>query len=437
MIRTNFGVAAALSAACVLFSAGCGSGSAAPPRITHGPWLAAVAPEDVSLWMRASSDAEGVVALRKADDPTAFATKKPVSFSIADDGCRTVRFAGLVPDQGYLATVTLQNGSGTAEVAFRTPRRFDAPQTVRLVFGSCAQERAGKSNPVFPAIRARKPDAFVLIGDTPYIDSLRLDIQRRRYREFFSDPGLAALRGMTATYAVWDDHDFGRNDSDGRLQGKEQARRAFVEWHAEGRYGIDGEGVNSSFRSGAIEVFLLDARWWSGTTRSSFDPARRTLLGAKQQAWLEERLLASNAAFKLLVTGMVWNDAVREKKTDYWGAYPHERVGMFRFLAERKIRGVVLVGGDVHRSRYFVHPSAETGLPYPLHEVVTSPLGHSIHKNAEVGHPNLRFERGEPHAFAELEAATPAGGGDPTLTMRWRNAAGDVLHETKTKAADL
>ena len=436
MIRTNFGFVGALSAVCALFLAGCGSGSVAPPRITHGPWVAALSESEVSLWVRASTDAEGVVSLQRIGDPEVAASKRPVSFTDAEDGCRTVRFAGLTPERDYRATVRLLGGTGTAEVAFRTPPPVDAPQQVRLVFGSCSQEKAGIANPVYPAIAKRKPDAFVLIGDTPYIDSVRLDIQRRRYREFFSDPGLSSLRSETATYAVWDDHDFGRNDTDGRLQGKEQARRAFVEWHAEGLYGIDGEGVNSSFRRGPVEVFLIDARWWSRTTRSPYDPDRPTLLGPRQKAWLEARLLASTAPFKLLVTGMVWNDAVRDKKTDYWGGYPHERAGLFRFLAERDVRGVVLVGGDVHRSRYFVHPTADTGLSYPLHEIVTSPLGHSIHKAAEVAHRNLRFDRGEPHAFAEFDAVKPAGGAEATLVVRWRNAAGDVLHEAKMKTAD-
>jgi alkaline phosphatase D len=417
------------------FVAGCG-GEPPPLRITHGPWPAEIGETEIAVWLRASRAGAGTVTLEEAREAGTLPVSQMVVFREEEDGCRTVRFRDLAPDRAYRVRANLADGAAAPVLEFRTAPPADHAGRVRFAVGSCAREDAGKPNAVFPAIAARRPDLLLLIGDTPYIDSVRLDHQFRRYREFFSDPGLLALRRTTPLHAVWDDHDFGRNDADGRLAGKEQARRAFLAWHAEGTYGLDGEGVCSRFRRGPVEVFLLDARWWSRTAPSPDDPTKPTLLGAKQRAWLEAGLLASTAPFKLLVTGMVWNDAVRPKKTDYWGAYPHERAGLFRFLTARRISGVVLVAGDVHRSRHFIHPPTTTGVPYPLHEIVASPLGANIHKDAEVGSPALRFDRGEPRSFVELDALlAPDGGAE--LIARWRNAAGDVLHEAKMNAADL
>src|SRR5439155_21488655 len=131
----------------------------------------------------------------------------------------------------------------------------------------------------------------------------------------------------------------------------EASRRAFLEYHVNPSAGEGEQGIYTRFRLGAADVFLLDTRWFSGTEKSFADPEKTTLLGAKQWEWLQRGLQDSSAPFKLLVCGMIWNEAVRPGKPDYWMKYPWERAALFHFLAEKKIAGVVLVGGDIHRSR--------------------------------------------------------------------------------------
>ena len=66
-----------------------------------------------------------------------------------------------------------------------------------------------------------------LLGDTPYIDTTDLKVQRRRYREFSAEvPAFADLVAHTPVYGTWDDHDFGRNDTDGNLEGKANSRQS-------------------------------------------------------------------------------------------------------------------------------------------------------------------------------------------------------------------
>ena len=100
------------------------------------------------------------------------------------------------------------------------------PAVIRLAIGSCARE-GPDSRAVWRRMAAVDPDAIVLLGDTPYIDSTDLAVQRRRYAEFAAVPEFADLLRNRPLYATWDDHDYGLNDSDGRLDGKENARRAY------------------------------------------------------------------------------------------------------------------------------------------------------------------------------------------------------------------
>lgn len=276
------------------------------------------------------------------------------------------------------------------------------PATATLAFGSCASDAKFPVQPIWELMRQARPDAVVLLGDTPYIDSTDLDVQRARYRAFFTREDVATLRRAVPFYCTWDDHDFGTNDCDGRIEGKENSRRAFVEAHPERECGVDGEGVFVRFRQGPVEVFLLDTRWFMRTEPSPCGDGL-TLLGRKQWDWLLAGLRASTAPFKILACGMVWNDAVRPFKTDHWGAFPAERAALFAFLGQARIGGVVLVGGDIHRSRLIRHATRET-VGYELTELITSPLAQSVIALADAPHPGLVWDAGVEQTCLVIEA---------------------------------
>jgi alkaline phosphatase D len=307
---------------------------------------------------------------------------------------------------------------------------------VRMAIGSCANYDLSKGPPgdkdVWWAIAATEPTVLALIGDTPYIDSTELKVQREKYRMFFEWGSMRGLRRNVPLIAVWDDHDFGKNDTDGRLKGKENARQAFIEYHAQSQHGDGAEGIYSRQRVGGMDVFTIDARWFSNRDE-------KKLLGEKQWAWLEQGLKESDAPFKVLMTGMIWNESVRPLKTDYWAFYAEERKRLFAFIEKEKIDGVVLVGGDIHRSRHLKHPSSTRGVGYPLHEIITSPLGPNVHANAKVDHPALVWDAGEPFSFCVLEVDSNVYEAHPERTLRvmWRNVEGKVLNEVLVKESEL
>ena len=163
-----------------------------------------------------------------------------------------------------------------------------------------------------------------------------------------------------------------------------------------------------------MEVFLLDTRWFA---RTEGEGLSWTLLGKQQWAWLERSLKASDAPFKVLACGMVFNGSVRHGKHDCWGVYASEYVRL-RTLIDG-IPGVVLVSGDVHWSRELEHDA--TG-DWPLVEFVTSPVHEHLIAAANPDHPWVRWSRGEVNTFLVLDA-------DPTtLRASFMNADGELLH---------
>ena len=317
---------------------------------------------------------------------------------------------GLKPDTRYAYSV---NGETNDDWWFRTRPVLD--ETCRIAFGSCADEGEGSSS-VWRRIDADEATAIVLLGDTPYIDTTDLETQRARYRAFASVPAFASLVSHTPLYSTWDDHDFGKNDTDGNLPGKENSRQAFREYRPNPSFGENEQGIYTSFRQGPVEVFLLDARWFAGTEET------RTLLGAQQWAWLERSLRDATAPYKVLACGMVFNGSVRPGKTDCWGRYPNEYQKLLDTIIRAGATGVVLVSGDVHWSRVIRHDT-KARIGYDLVEWTTSPVHERLIAIANMPHPGLRFSKGVPNTFLLIE------GSGKQLTLSLRTADGETVYQ--------
>lgn len=395
--------------------------------LTQGPLLGDLRPTGVQVWARARAAGAQRLRVWDAAGEVVFDEER----AAGSEHALTVRWCveGLAPDARWTYAI------GAAEpTAFATPAALGSPASVTLAFGSCCNHRTHPEQPVWASIAAQEVDAVVLLGDTPYIDTTDLAVQRERYAEFYSHAELRALMGRVPFYCTWDDHDFGRNDTDGDLAGKRDSRRAFAEFHPQPSVGEHDAGIYTSFRHGPVEVFLLDARWFAGTEPSFADPREKTLLGRAQWDWLRAALAASNAPFKVLATGMIWNGAVRPFKRDHWGAYEHEREALFRWLGEHDIEGVLLMGGDIHRSRLVRHDTAES-VGYALHEVITSPLANSVILAANAPHPGLEKDIGIEQTYVTLNADTTAS--PARLTVRFHDHEGAVLHELVRTSAEL
>ena len=410
-----------------------GTPRSAQSAITHGPFVGHLTPTTAMVWARCSR--AGVYRLTARGISERAGLTATAEATADNDMCVVWRVTGLQAETRYSYEVTYGGQQLLSDEAafFVTPSDLDAPTVTRLTIGSCAREDPG-SSAVWRRMSALQPHAVVLLGDTPYIDSTVLDVQRTRYGEFAAVADFASLLRNTPLYATWDDHDFGLNDTDGQLDGKTNSRRAFIEYHANPSYGDGEHGIYTKFRRGGVEVFLLDARYFAGTEPSPVATDQPTLLGRQQWEWLRRELGASTAPFKLLASGMIWNGAVRPGKPDHWDSYPHEREALIRFIGEERISGVLLVGGDIHRTRVLRYETTETA-GYPMTELITSPIHASVIDAADAPHPALVHDSGEPNSFLLITVDTTLN--PPTLVAQFQNAAGRELYALSLTTEDL
>ncbi|MEN9785725.1 MAG: hypothetical protein RLZZ299_989, partial [Pseudomonadota bacterium] len=223
-------------------------GRCEPELLTHGPMVGAVHPREAFLWVRTAGRQK--VSFRVAASPQALAAAEPAytAWSRAErDFTVEAPIAGLQPGRTWAYDVEIA-GVRFGPWSFSTPP--EGPARRRIAMGSCARDA---EQPIFDAIRASKPDAFVFLGDNHYANTADRSALLAHYRAAHAIPRRRELLANTPIFATWDDHDFVGNNTDGNAPGKEVALRTFREYWANGRYGLpDTPGVYSAHDLGDV-----------------------------------------------------------------------------------------------------------------------------------------------------------------------------------------
>lgn len=413
-----------------------------PPQPPTGPLVGHVDTGNARIWARPGLDVE-VAALWTCTLRQGKQLRRAQA-TIATDRDNTLLFdlSGLRANTEYAVEIvpaTPVAGFEPLTGSFKTAPQGAKPVVMTMGFGSCAPS---VPDAVWDRVRLEGCEAFVMLGDTPYVDSTNLGVARRKHREFLQVPQVAELVSSMPVWGTWDDHDFGGNDVHGDLVGKENNRRAFADYRANATFGhdgdgalltspLDGEGVYTHFRRGPVEVFLLDPRWFSRTEPSWADPSRPTCLGAEQWDWFQTVLKESDAPFKAIATGLIWDDKTNAEKDD-WGTYFYERDAIFDFIREEQIPGCFLMGGDIHVSRALNYGPR---VGYDLWQFIVSPLHGSTIPSLNVPHPSLVHSAVEPNVFLKMVADTTRN--DLSLTSTWINRAGKRIFEVDLLASQM
>lgn len=257
------------------------------------------------------------------------------------------------------------------------------PPSFKFAFGSCAYindppyDRPGKPYgdvmEIFTAIASQKPDFMVWMGDNLYFrepDWTTESGMRYRYAHSRGLRELQALLASTHHYAIWDDHDFGPNDSDRTFRGKEMSLRIFKDYWMNPTYGMpDTPGVFGRFEWGDTEFFLLDGRYYRSPDDMPESPDK-VMFGEPQLRWLMESLRSSTATFKVIVNGSQMMNPF-PNPFESFAKFPFEQKKFLSFLRETHIPGVIFLSGDRHHTELIKR--IESGM-YPLYDFTSSPL---------------------------------------------------------------
>lgn len=343
----------------------------------------------ITLWTQVDRAARIAVEFHPEADPKA--VRKVEATARADDDFVThLRLSGLSPGTRYAYRVVV-DGHRSRAGAFATQRLWqfrEEPPEIALAFGSCAYLNDDLSRPgqpwggdygIFDAIAAARPDAMLWLGDNVYFrepEWTSLEGMSARYRAYRASPAAARLWTATSHLAVWDDHDYGPNDSDASFVGKGNAERAFRRYWPNPTFGLPGSGgIFGMVTLADVDVFLLDNRWFRHPNRYPETPAK-AMFGPVQLEWLRQALVSSRATFKVVAAGgQFWN---RANRFEAFHNFPAEQKALADWLVEQKIPGVLFLSGDRHLGGLW---RIERPGTYPLHEFTASPLTAGVFAN--------------------------------------------------------
>jgi alkaline phosphatase/alkaline phosphatase D len=239
--------------------------------------------------------------------------------------------------------------------------------------------------PGLASIAALEPDFFVGTGDNVYFDhpaaggnrwtgtawsdAAKTESEmRRKYHEQFVQPRFHELFAKTATYWEVDDHDYRYNDCDNtgdRLPTPEMGKRNFREQLPVTDPALPEDLTYGTFRvSRDLQIWLLEGRQYR-TANSMDDGPDKTIWGETQKRWLKQTLLASDAAFKIIIspTPLIGVDGAgkRDSHVNLRG-FRHEGEGFLAWCKENGLdeKNLYLLCGDRHWQYHAVHP---TGIP--------------------------------------------------------------------------
>ena len=371
------------------------------PRFTLGVASGHPQPTSVVLWTRLMGPdlAPGVdVFWELAEDPAfaRIAARGVETALVADAHTVHAEPAGLQSAREYWYRFTAL-GQRSATGRTRTaPEAGAAVPSLEFAITSCQRWDQGH----YAAWRhaAEQPlDLMLFLGDYIYEyassrQALRahvggkvvlLDDYRQRYAQYKSDPALQAAHAACPWLVIWDDHEVD-NDYAG-LRGQTlqvdfaaQRAAAYRAWwehmplpKAMRPMGPDLRIYGHLDWGRLARIQLLDTRQYrdpqscpregragshtvDGADCADLADPKRTLLGAEQERWLAQNWSLDRPwnllAQQTLMARFSWKNPARGGRywTDGWDGYAPARQRLLGTVAQRKVPGVVVLGGDVH-----------------------------------------------------------------------------------------
>lgn len=247
-------------------------------QLVAGPMLGVIELRDAKIWAEVSpSVSKAAIRVNKKGETVSRIINykgelgkdfNPITFTVG----------GLEPNTTYEYVILTNDKATKASGEFTTKKlwqwREPAPDFSFLA-GSCSYfnepiydrpgNAYGKDSSIFESMSKEKAAFMIWLGDAWYT----------REVDYFSEWGLwyraskdrstpilqPFLKSMTQV-GIWDDHDFGPNNSGAAYHLKDASRKVFTSYFPNASAGENGQGIYTKLTWADVDVFMLDDRWW-------------------------------------------------------------------------------------------------------------------------------------------------------------------------------
>jgi len=266
---------------------------------------------------------------------------------------------GLTANTKYYVAVQLIGGLiDTSKIG-----SFTTPQTGAhsFSFASASCSASASNALIFDAIKSRvdagEIDFFMHTGDIHYDDIAVNDeaLFHASLNNAFNTVRQNALWRSVPMYYMWDDHDYGPNDSDRDSPSRQASVAAYrrrVPSPPLAKSGAE-DAPYYSFVRGRVRFVVTDQRS-ERSPKGDTDNASKVVFSDDQRDWFFDELSAAETAGQSIiwVCTKPWI-AAASAGADHWGGYTTERTTIGNFITTNGLSGrIAVLSGDMHALAY-------------------------------------------------------------------------------------
>jgi len=310
-------------------------------------WVGGVTDTQATVKIRLNA-ASGAVRLRVSPNPTLVGYTE--YGDVATNANKVATFIVLVGhDTQYYYQVFIGGLAVGPIGTFKSFPLLSQPASFVFACGGCAE--TGSNTNLYTTLKNQNPLLYLVYGDLHYWNILNNDVTL--FRGAFDAAMIAKRRALFLSCSsdyVWDDHDFGADNTSGTSPAKPAAQAAYREnFPAYALPSVDGS-IYHSFIVGRCRFVVTDLR---SNRDADFNPDGPThvMMGATQLQWFKDQLMAAKSAKQLVFwfSTVPWIAPVGDNFSDDWGGFATERKNISDFIQANGLAStLIIVCGDMH-----------------------------------------------------------------------------------------
>lgn len=417
--------------------------------LQSGPMVGYSAMREVGLWVQTKSEAEVFIKYWNTKNPDSKLATNKIKTARQNGFTAKIVADNLEPGEVYNYELYINNKKVQInyELKFQTQKLWqwrEDPPEFSFVTGSCfyvneeKYDRPGKpygsDYQIINSIYKSKPDFMLWLGDNYYLREADWDSWfgiLHRISHTRSLPELQPLLGSVHHYAIWDDHDFGPNNSDRGFWNKDKTLEAFKLFWANPSFGVNGNaGITTYFEWADVDFFLMDNRYFRAP--NDLADESKPYLGDEQIQWLIDNLVTSRAPFKFVAVGNQVLNPVMGRGIETYEMYKQEKEKLLSLIEKNKIEGVIFLSGDRHHSEI---SKLERENSYPLYDITVSSLTAGVSPGKDENNPYRISQSIDQHNFAKITVIGPRK--NRTMQCNFYDVNGNLIYSFQLNENEL
>jgi alkaline phosphatase D len=223
----------------------------------------------------------------------------------------------------------------------------------RIMFGSCNKPEKGQAH--FDLLQKLDPDLFLWLGDCVYADTKDKNKLVATFKVLKENSHYAKFAKSVEVEGVWDDHDYGWNNSGSEYELKEFSQQNYLNFlgtqKSDPRW--NRKGIYHSLDRGGAKIIMFDCR---------YHKTEQDMLGEEQWQFVEKQLREAhlNKVPLTILASSITVIGPEYRGSEGWHNTPYSRDRLFSLLQTYPQNKVVFISGDKHFSAFMERTMLQT-----------------------------------------------------------------------------